>query len=82
MISINRSIVEPHLAGTSDLLEIRGCHVVVRLPDGLPTAERGRRLMDLEKTLRREVDVRAEVFLRPMQDRNAVRRFRGVEVKT
>lgn len=74
--------IYPHLAGTSTLLRVmNGCHFIVVLPQGLPTAEQGRRLLNLEKALRAAVDPQAEVFLEPMQDRNAVRRFRGVTLE-
>ena len=71
--------VEAYLNGTCDLIEVRKTYITVELPAGLSTEERGRRLMGLEKILRKEVDVRAEVFLRPTQDANRLRQLlRGV----
>ena len=77
---MDEKAVIPLLAGTSSLIALRHHHVIVELPKGLPTAERGRRLLNLERALREGVDPKAEVFLEPMQDKNAIRRFRGVIV--
>jgi hypothetical protein len=76
---IDEQTVVPLLAGTSSLIALRHHHVIVELPKGLPTAERGRRLLSLERTLREGVDPKAEVFLEPRQDANKLRqRLRGV----
>ena len=72
--------IEHLLDGTSTFVRVQGHHVIVALPPGLPTPERGRRLLALEKELRLYCDPKAEVFLEPTQDRNALRRLRGVQV--
>ena len=72
--------IEHLLDGTSTFVRVQGHQVIVVLPEGLPTPERGRRLLNLERALRAHWDSRAEVFLEPTQDRNALRRLRGVQV--
>jgi hypothetical protein len=73
--------VTDYLAGTATLVRVQRHHVTVALPDGLPTPERGRRLMALERVLRQDWDARAEVFLEPRGDMNQLRvRLRGVQV--
>jgi len=48
--------------------------------DPMPTAERGHLLLDLEKMLRKAGWLKAEVFLEPKGDINALRnRLRGVK---
>ena len=76
---MDEKAVVPLLAGTSNLIALRHHHVIVELPKGLATAERGRRLLSLEQALRQAVDPKAEVFLEPRQDANKLRqRLRGV----
>lgn len=74
------STLGQYLNGTSTLVRQQKHHVIVALPDGLPAAEMGQRLMNLERVLRDEVDPQAEVFLEPTQDRNRLRLLRGVTV--
>ena len=74
-------MIEPYLAGTSMLVRVQGHHVIVALPAGLPTPERGRRLLALERELRTGWDPKAEVFLEAKGDLNALRvRLRGVKI--
>lgn len=55
-------------------------HVIVELR-GSPTArERGPLLLSVEAFLRANVEPAILVYLEPMQDRNALRRLRGVKV--
>ena len=71
--------IDQYLAGTSTLVRIQGHHVIVALPTGLPTPERGRRLLALERELRTGWDLQAEVFLEAKGDLNQLRvRLRGV----
>ena len=73
--------IDHYLAGTSTLVRVQGHHVIVVLPQGLPTPERGRRLLALERELRIEWHPKAEVFLEATGDLNQLRvRLRGVEV--
>ena len=77
----DRLEVEPYLDGTSSLVRIQGHHVIVALPAGLPTQERGRRLLALERALRTGWAPKAEVFLEAKGDLNQLRvRLRGVQV--
>ena len=70
-----------NIGGTSTLVRLQGQYVTVALPEGLPTPERGRRLLALEKVLRAEWDPRAEVFLEARGDLNKLRvMLRGVQV--
>ena len=69
------------LGGTATLVRLQGHHVIVALPDGLPTPERGHRLLSLEQKLRQEWNPRAEVFLEAKGDLNKLRvKLRGVQV--
>lgn len=70
------------LEPTCDLVKIAGYHLTVKLRDAdLTTAERGHRLMSLEKLLRKECDPRIQVFLEPKGDLNVLRqRLRGVRL--
>ena len=71
--------IDHYLAGTSTLVRVQGHHVTVALPTGLPTPERGRRLLALERELRTGWDPKAEVFLEAKGDLNQLRvRLRGV----
>ena len=73
--------MEALLAGTSNLVRVQGHQVIVALPDGLPTPERGYRLLSLERLLRQEWDQKAEVFLEAKGDLNRLRvKLRGVQV--
>ena len=47
---------------------------------GLSVGEQGARLMELEDAWREQTGVPVELYFEPMQDRNAIRRFRGVKV--
>lgn len=76
-----RRSVEYCLAGTSDLVRVVGHYVTVALPPGLPTPERGRRLLGLEGELRARWNGSAEVFLEAKGDLNKLRvRLRGVQI--
>lgn len=55
-------------------------HVIVRLDDDLDAAARGILLRDVERKLKESVDPAMLVYLEPAQDRNALRRLRGVKV--
>lgn len=55
-------------------------HVICRIPDGMKAAERGPLLLSVEAFLRQNVEPSLLVYLEPMQDRNALRRLRGVKV--
>mgnify|MGYP001603188468 FL=1 len=71
--------IDHYLAGTSTLVRVQGYHVTVALPVGLPTPERGRRLLALERELRIEWHPKTEVFLEATGDLNALRvKLRGV----
>ena len=73
--------VSDYLAGTSALVRVQQHHVTVSLPEGLPTPERGRRLLALEKALRAGWHPDAEVFLEAKGDLNKLRvMLRGVQV--
>ena len=73
--------IEHLLDGTSTFVRVQGHHVIVALPPGLPTPERGRRLLALEKELRLYCDPKAEVFMEAKGDLNQLRvRLRGVQV--
>ena len=54
--------------------------VPVRIEDGLDAAARGVLLRKLERHLKETVDAAIVVYLEPAQDRNALRRLRGVKV--
>lgn len=56
-------------------------HVIVRLDDDLDAAARGILLREVEKRLKANIDEGILVYLEPMQDRNALRRLRGVKVQ-
>ena len=69
------------LAGTSSLVRIQRHQVIVALPEGLSTPERGSRLLNLERTLRQHWHPQAEVFLEAKGDLNRLRvKLRGVQV--
>lgn len=73
--------VSDYLGATSSLVRVQQHHVIVALPEGLPTPERGRRLLNLERLLREEWNQQAEVFLEPKGDLNKLRvKLRGVQV--
>lgn len=55
-------------------------HVIVRLDDDLDAAARGILLRDVEKRLKDNIDPAMLVYLEPAQDKNALRRLRGVKV--
>lgn len=75
------SVLLDSLGGTSSLVRVQGSHVTVALPEGLATAERGRRLLSLEKKLRQVWRPEAEVFLEAKGDLNKLRvLLRGVQV--
>ena len=77
---MEREELAQYLSGTCGLVEIRGHYVIVELPPGLSTSERGRRLLGLEVSLRENVDPLAEVFLEPTGDLNKLRiLLRGVK---
>ena len=70
-----RSLLDSRLG----LERVRGKHVIVSVKDKLPTAQRGKLLLDTEKQLRQEIDVQLEVFLEPQGDLNKLRQqLRGV----
>lgn len=75
--------IQCYLESTCDLIKRQGYHVIVKLRDGnLSTPERGRRLLEAEKLLRKEVDPRIQVFLEPKGDLNILRqRLRGVKLE-
>lgn len=74
-------VLRDSLAGTCVLIGVERSHVTVALPGGLATAERGRRLLALEKELRQGWDPRAEVFLEGKGDLNKLRvMLRGVQM--
>ena len=54
--------------------------VIVRLEDGPDAASRGILLRKLERHLKETVDAAIEVYCEPVQDKNALRRLRGVKV--
>jgi len=54
--------------------------IIEDIPE-MPIAERGKFLLDLEILLRATLGPDVHILLPPEQDRNAIRRFRGVEVK-
>ena len=54
--------------------------IIEDIPE-MPIAERGKFLLDLEISLRATLGPDVHILLPPEQDRNAIRRFRGVEVK-
>jgi len=72
--------IENYLNGTSNLVRVTKSWVTVEVPSGLPSSEVGRRLMNLEFELRDNVNSNIEVFLQPKQDKNRLRKLRGVEV--
>lgn len=56
-------------------------HVLVVFGEGIPGAARGRALLVLEKYLRQEWKLDAEVFQETMRDQNKLRRdLTGVDV--
>ncbi len=56
--------------------------VTVRFLRACDVRTRGGRLLDLEELLKRELDAGLTVWLEPLEDRNAMRRLRGVELKS
>jgi hypothetical protein len=71
--------ITPYLNGTCTLVALKDRYVIVKLPEHLPTAERGRRLLSLEKQLRGQVNPVLEVLLEPKLDQNKLRqKLRGV----
>ena len=62
-----------------ELERVQGKHVIVFVKDKLPTAQRGKLLLDTERRLRLEIDTQLEVFLNPQGDLNKLReQLRGV----
>ena len=55
--------------------------VVLELIGNIAAGDRGHRLRQIEANLKRLVDPAIVVYLRSTEDRNAVRRFRGIEVR-
>lgn len=55
-------------------------HVICEIPEGMKAAERGPLLLSVERLLMDNVDAGIRVYLEPAQDRNALRRLRGVKV--
>jgi hypothetical protein len=49
-------------------------HVLVQFGDNIPSMARGPALLELEKYLRREWKLDAEVFMETMRDQNKLRR--------
>ena len=61
------------------LEKIQGKHVIVTVKEKLSTADRGALLLDTEKRLRKQLDLKLEVFLEPKGDLNKLRlQLRGV----
>lgn len=54
--------------------------VILELLTPLNAARRGQLLLDVETLLKMQIDHGLTVYLRPVQDRNAARQFRGVQV--
>jgi hypothetical protein len=55
-------------------------HVTCRVPETMKAAERGPLLLRVEAFLRANVEPSLLVYLEAVQDRNALRRLRGVRV--
>lgn len=62
-----------------EFVSLLGTRLVLRMKEPMPTVARGHMLLELEKRLHREVDMRIEVLLEPMADKNKPRiKLRGV----
>ena len=74
-------VVRPYLKDVLEPVRFEGLgRLVLRLREPLPTVERGRLLLDLERRLRREVEPCIEVMLEPRGDVNKLRlKLRGVK---
>lgn len=55
--------------------------VIIRLRESISAAERGGALLDLEETLKNEIDEGITVWLEALGDKNSLRKLRGIEVK-
>ncbi len=55
--------------------------VILRLLEPVGADRRGTVLLDLEDYLKQEVDVGLTVWLEPLNDKSALRKLRGIEVK-
>lgn len=56
--------------------------VIVELWDALPANERGTRLLDYEECLKDAVDPALVVWLETQDDKNSLRKLRGIEIKS
>lgn len=82
MESLSRSAVLSRLPVATELVDIRGETITLRMRFPLETAKRGKLLLDFEKRLHKEVARRAVVLLEPMGDMEKLRkRLRGVVIK-
>ena len=55
--------------------------VTLELVPSMSAIERGPLLLRAERALKSDLDAGLQVFLRPLQDRNMLRRLRGASVK-
>ena len=56
--------------------------VIVSLVKPLPANKRGSFLLDIEASLKNEIDPAIAIWLEPIGDRNSLRNLRGIEVKS
>lgn len=56
-------------------------HVIVEFRDQHSASERGTLLLDLEDSLKANIDPGITVWLAPLGDRNSLRNLRGIEMK-
>jgi len=72
-----KMLLDPRLT----LLNIQGLQVILLVEEQMPTAKRGKLLLDTEKQLRKVLNQRLEVLLEPRGDLNKLRlQLRGVEL--
>jgi len=55
---------------------------IFRYYNPMPANIRGRFLLDVEHYIKTEIDFALTVWLEPIEDRNSLRKLRGIEVKS
>lgn len=78
-------LLEQHLKNISyiktTIIEIKESgEVTIALDEGLKAFERGTKLLDLEESIKREVDEGLYIMVQPMGDKNALRKLRGINI--
>lgn len=77
--AINRDETFSRLLSVVDLKD--DGQVILRFLEPVGADRRGTVLLDMEDYLKREVDIGLTVWLEPLNDKSALRKLRGIEVK-